>query len=430
MKSLQIIIGLCLTWSLQAQMTQSAEQGNFLLKNATIHSVTNGVFKGDLLIEGSVIKEIGAGLQSEDATVIDCTKKHIYPGMIDSGTRLGLAEISAVSLTQDHDEKGIYTPHMEALTAVNPSSVNIPVNRVNGITTVLAVPSGDLFPGKAALIHLHGYTPQQMYAGFKSVVCNFPATGKRGRWDRRSEEDIKKDSDKAMKRLNEFWESAVLHAKMDSAAQKSNQVLDYNPQLDALKDVVLNEQPIIIRVNSKADILSAIEFVNKNKINAIFSGVVDGWRVADSLAKYEIPVIAGPILKNPSRASDKYDRPYANPGLLLKAGVEVAIKTEETENVRNLPYNAGFAANYGMGKDAALEAVTIVPARLFGLDDQIGSLEEGKLANLFISDGDPFETKTTIHHLFIKGWKIPMESRHTLLYEEYLERSPGLESNR
>jgi len=426
MKKIQIVICLLLSYGLHGQMIEQAEQGSFLLKNASIHTVTNGTFKGDLLIEGNKIKKIGAGLQAPEATEIDCTRKHVYPGMIDSGTKLGLAEIGAVSLTQDHDEKGVYTPHMEALTAVNPSSVNIPVNRVNGITTVLAVPSGDLFPGKAALIHLHGYTPEQMYAGFKSVICNFPSTGKRNRWDKRSEEDIKKDAEKAMKRLNDFWESAVLHAKMDSAAQKNNENLDYNPQLDALKDVVQNNEPMIIRVNAKEDILQALAFVNKNEINAIFSGVVDGWRVADSLAKYKIPVIAGPILKNPARASDKYDRPYANPGLLLEAGVQVAIKTEETENVRNLPYNAGFAANYGMGLEAALEAVTIVPARLFGLEDQIGSLEEGKLANLFVTDGDPFETKTTVHHLFIKGWKIPMESRHTLLYDEYLERSPGL----
>lgn len=111
---------------------------------------------------------------------------------------------------------------------------------------------------------------------------------------------------------------------------------------------------------------------------------------------------------------------------MQKAGVKVALRTNDTENVRNLPFNAGYAATYGMGIEEALKAITIVPAEIFGLGDKYGSLDEGKVANLFVSDGDPFEMKTRISHLFINGWNIPMESRHTLLYDEFLERSPGL----
>ncbi|MBT8189856.1 MAG: amidohydrolase family protein, partial [Bacteroidia bacterium] len=132
-------------------------------------------------------------------------------------------------------------------------------------------------------------------------------------------------------------------------------------------------------------------------------------------------------LARPSRASDKYDIAYANAGLMHKAGVKVALRTRETENVRNLPFNAGFAAAYGMGKIEALKAVTIIPAEIFGVDKDYGSVEQGKVANLFVTDGDPFETKTQVKHLFIKGWKIPLESRQTLLYDEFLNRSPGIE---
>jgi imidazolonepropionase-like amidohydrolase len=112
---------------------------------------------------------------------------------------------------------------------------------------------------------------------------------------------------------------------------------------------------------------------------------------------------------------------------MLEAGVKVAIRTRETENVRNLPFNAGFAAAYGMGTEAALRAVTLTPAEIFGVADMLGSLDEGKVANLFVSDGDPFEPKTTISHLYISGRDVPMESRHTLLYNEFLERDPGLQ---
>ena len=404
---------------LTAQMVEKAEGGTFLLQGGQVYDHDKGMMGADLLIKDGVIAEIGNGITAPNAKVIDCTGLEIYPGMIDSGTKLGLAEISAVSLTQDHSEIGTYTPHMEALTAVNPNSVNIPVNRVNGITTVLAVPGGGLFPGKAALINLHGYTPQQMYADFKAPILRFPSTGKRGRWDRRSTEDIKKDSDKALKKLNKFWKNCQVYAKLGKSDK-------YNPQMEALKSVVNGETPLMIEANKKQDILAALAWANKQKIKVIFSGVAEGYRVLDSLVKYDIPVITGPILDNPSRASDKYDVGYSNAGQMQKAGLKVAIRTNETENVRNLPYNAGFAAAYGMGWEEAFKAITLVPAEIFGVSDKYGSLEKGKMANLFISNGDPFETMTQIQHLFINGWKIPLESRHTLLYDEFLERDPGM----
>ncbi len=420
---LRICICLFFGISLQAQQVEKSTYGDVLLKNATLVTVTNGNIQSDLLIKDGKIASIGEAISSEGAVEIDCSGKFVYPGFIDGGTKLGLAEIGAVSLTQDHDEKGTYTPHMQALTAVNPNSVSIPVTRVNGVTTVLTVPSGDLLPGTAALINLHGYTPDQMYAGFKGMVLNFPSTGKRGRWDKRSEEDIKKDSDKALKKLKEYWNQAKVYAKLSSSNT-------YNPQLEASKEVALGNAPMMIEVNKKADILAAIDWVNKEEIKAIFTGVSEGWRVADSLAKYNIPVITGPILQTPSRSSDKFDAPYRNAGRMQQAGVKVAIRTNETENVRNLPFNAGFAATYGMGVEEALKAITIVPAEIFGVADQLGSLEEGKVANLFVCDGDPFEMKTRISHLFIEGWNVPMESRHTLLYDEFLERDPGVKLNK
>lgn len=425
MKKLSILFISCLLANvLLSQQIAKSTYGNVLLKNATLVTVTNGTITGDLLIQDGKIKSIGESLSAgEDVETIDCTDHFVYPGFIDSGTRLGLSEVGAVSLTQDHNEKGDYTSHMEALTAVNPSSVAIPVTRVNGVTTVLTMPSNGLLPGRAALINLHGYTPEQMFAGYKGSILNYPTTGKRGRWDRRSDEDIKKDAEKALKKLKDFWAEAEVYAEI---AKSGNEKMDYNPQLDVVKDVIYGNESLLIEVNKKADILSALKWVNEKELKAIFMGVAEGWRVADSLAKYDIPVITGPVLKTPSRASDKYDTPYRNAGLMQQKGVKVAIRTNESENVRNLPYNAAFAATYGMGIEEAVKAVTIVPAEIFGVAEKYGSLEEGKVASLFICNGDPFETKTQIKHLFIDGWKVPMESRHTLLYDEFINRSPGL----
>ena len=419
MKNILLIMALsCVAFGTQAQMVEKSENGSFLLQGGQVYDHDKGMVGADLLIRDGKIVELGNGISAPQAKVVDCTGLEIYPGMIDAGTKLGLAEIGAVSLTQDHSEIGRYTPHMEALTAVNPNSVNIPVNRVNGVTTVLTAPSGGLFPGKAALIDLHGYTPGQMYAGFKAPILRYPSSGKRGRWDRRSAEDIKKDAAKASKRLVEFWKNAKVYAQMGEKKK-------YNPQMEALAPVIGGDSPLLIEANAKADILAAIAWANKQEIKYVLTGVAEGYRVTDTLVKYDIPVITGPILDNPRRSSDKYDVGYSNAGQMQRAGVRVAIRTNETENVRNLPYNAGFAATYGMGWEEAFKAITQVPADIFGVGDQYGSLEVGKVANLFVSNGDPFETRTQIQHLFIRGWKVPLESRHTLLYEEFLERDPG-----
>ena len=424
-----ILVFLLVGFSAQAQMVNKSQSGTFLLKDATIHTVTNGTIQGDLLIKDGIISEIGTISQVEvGATTIVCTGKHIYPGFIDGGTNLGLSEVGSISLTQDYRELGDFTPHMQALTAVNPNSVSIPVTRTNGVTTVIAKTGGGLFPGTAALINLHGYTPKQMYAGFKGVQMNFPSTGKRGRWDRRSPEDIKKDGEKAMKKMKDIWDKARQYSAIDSAAKASNQKMDdYNPQMEALLPIVRGEAPLMVEVNKDGDIKAAIKWVEENKLDVIFTGVSEGYRVTKELAKAGMPVVTGPVLSIPGRSSASYDIAYKNASIMQKAGIKVAIRTNETENVRNLPFNAGFAAAYGMGIEEALKAITIIPAEIFGVSDKMGSLEKGKIANVFVSDGDPFETKTKIEHLFISGYKIPLESRHTLLYDEFLKRDPGVD---
>ncbi len=420
---------LLLTLPMVAQVVGKAEKGAFALTNATIETVTKGTVKGTLVIQDNKITAIGANVSiPAGAKTIDCSGLYIYPGMIDGGTTLGLSEVSSVSLTEDYDELGELTPQMQALVAVNPNATAIPVTRVDGVTSALAVPQGGLFAGTAALINLVGYTPDQMYAGFKGVAMNYPAVRRRPFGDNRSEEDLKKEEEKLLKQLNDVWDKAVMYAKIDSAfrANSANAKPEYNPEMIALMPVVRGEMPLLVEVNRYNDIESAIKWVQDRKIKkVVFTGVAEGWRVADKLAKANIPVITGPVIAIPTRASDRYDKAYANPGLMRKAGVKVAIRTNDSENVRNLPWHAGFAAAYGMGKEEALKAVTIVPAEIFGLADKLGSLEVGKMANLVVATGDILETKTQIKHVFIDGWNVPMDSRHIQLYNEFLNRAPG-----
>lgn len=398
--------------------------GKFLLKNATVVTVTKDTIQnGSILINNGKIEAVGTDFDASDAVTIDCSGLFVFPGMIDAGNQLGLVEVNSVAETQDFAEIGDLSPNMQALTAINPNSVAIPVTRVSGVTTSLALPSGGIFPGTAALINLNGYTSEHMYGGFKGVVMNFPSSVRRGAYDRRTEEEIKKETEKSLKQINEIWEKAVVYQKLDSA----NAELDYYPEMEQMAKVVAGELPLLVEVNAAADIEAAIKWVESKKAKAILTGVAEGWRVADKIAQAKLPVITGPVLSLPARQSDRYDAAYTNPAKMLKAGVKVAIRTNDAENVRNLPFNAGFAAAYGMGKEEALKAVTIVPAEILGVADRLGSIEEGKNATLFIADGDPFETSTQIKHVFIDGYQIPMTNRHIRLYQEFLERSPGLE---
>lgn len=414
-----------------------AKRGTFALTNARIETVTNGVIEaGTLVIRDDRIVALGPDVQvPDDAEVIDCAGLTIYPGLIDSGTQLGLVEVGSLPETRDFDELGDLTPHVEAITAINPNSVAIPVTRLNGVTTAITAPSSGLFPGQAALINLFGYTPEQMHVGdVRMVILEYPNKGKMGWWDSRSDEEIEKAYNEAMEKLNTTWDRSELYARIDSAyqaqpEQRRERTPEYVPEMQALAPVVRGEIPLLIEVDKAKDIEAALEWIEERKLtNVIFSGVQEGWRVADQIAEAGIPCLVGPVLSVPERPSDRFDKAYANPGLLQQAGVKVAIRSGETENARNLPYHAGFAAAYGMGREEAFRAVTIVPAEIFGVDDETGSLEEGKKATLFVADGDPFETKTDVRHVFIDGYNIPMISRQTRLYEEFLERNPGFET--
>ena len=431
-----LVLGVLL-WipTLSHAQNTSAQRTDIAITNARLVTVSDGIIEnGTLVIRADTIAALGADVAIPDDVNAryDAEGHAVYPGFIDSGTRLGLVEIGSLSETRDYSEVGDLTPHMDALAAVNPNSISIPVTRVDGVTTVITEPSGGQWPGQAALIDLLGYTPEQMNVdGVRYMVLNFPSTGRRGINDERSEEEIQKEAQEALDELNTLWEDATLYVEIQANRDngEAGHLPEYTPAYDALMPVVTGEQPIMLKVDKAADILDALEWAEEREVldQIVLSGVSEGWRVADEIAAAGVPVLTGPVIALPTRASDRYDTAYANAGRLHDAGVTVALRTGEDSNVRNLPFHAGFAAAHGMGAEAALEAITLTPARIFGVDDQLGSLEVGKQATLFVADGDPFEPATQITRLFINGYDVPLESRHTELYDEFLNRSPGLE---
>lgn len=419
---LLLIVGTVPGWS----------QPSFVLTNADIETVANGRIEGGtIVVQDGLIAAVGTDVVvPRDLRVIDCEGQMIYPGLIDAGTQLGLVEVGSLPETRDDDEMGRITPHMQSLTAVNPNSVAIPVTRTNGITTVLTAPTGGLLPGTGAMIDLHGYTPDQMDAGVRTLHINFPGIGPRGWRDDRSPEKRRKDWEEQMRVLDDVFDQAEIFAELVGDRDpfdvlNEGRTYENTAPLAAMLPALSGATPIVIEVNNAADIDSALSWVERRRLpNVILAGVREGWRVADRIAESGLPCIVGPILTLPSRASDRYDKAYSNVALLAEAGVPVAIRSGQSVNVRNLPFNAGFAAAFGLGVEGALRAVTLTPAEIFGLDDRLGSIEVGKQATMFVADGDPFETSTQVTRLFIRGNQVPLESRHTRLHDEFLDRNP------
>lgn len=414
----------------KAQITEKPEYGKFAITNAQIYTVTKGIIEqGTVVIEDGIITGVFDGIPklTADTRVIDGKGKRVYPGFIDSGTFLGLMEIGAVDVTNDQAEIGDFTPQVRAFTAINPASVSIPITRVNGVTTVIANPTGGTIAGKSTLINLFGYSPDSMaVVADAALQMEWPRSGKRGWWDQRDEKKVKEDYDKTIHKINEYWTKAQFYNEMMTAYEKDSKGKskpDKNIEWDAMRPVFQGKLKVVISVDLEGDILEALKWIKEQKgISFVLSSVSEGWRVAKQIAAAGVPCLVGPTLRTISRSYDNYQAPYQNAGKLHAAGVTVAIRTGETENVRNLNYNAGYAAAYGLGTEEALKAVTINPAKIFGADSKIGSIEKGKMANLMITNGDPFEPLTNIETVFINGYKIPMISRQTQLFEEYKDR--------
>ena len=430
---LTLLVALLLALPAHAQK-QPGFQGPFALTNAQVI-----VAPGDTLTDGTVvirddsIAAVGPNVSvPSDAQAFDLSGQMVYPGFIDSGTHLGLAEIGSLPETQDFNEIGDLTAHMNALTAVNPSTVHVPTTRVHGITSVITEPENGILPGTAALIGLHGYTPEQMHLGDVTLTkLNFPSVGRQGPSDDRSPETIQKEAEKALTQLNDLWAQAERYARIDSAVAEQPEARrqpEFVPAMEGLLPVIRGEQPLMISANAAADISKALDWAEGRGVldQVILSGALEGWRVADEIAAADVPVLVGSIMQPPSRESDRYDKAYRTPALLHDAGVTVALRSGKTENVRNLVFHAGFAAAHGLGKTEALRAITTTPAEIFGVADQVGTIEAGKRANLFVADGDPLQPATDVQHLFIDGYKLPLENRATKLYDEFRNRNPGL----
>jgi imidazolonepropionase-like amidohydrolase len=403
----------------------------FAIRNATIVPVTSApIANGTIVFANGVITAVGANVAvPAGATVIDGTGLFVYPGLIDSGSHVGLVEIESVPGTVDTAELGDINPNARAEVAVNPHSNTIPVTRVNGITSVVTEPEGGIISGSSAMIQLAGWTPKEMTLKAPLAMhIHFPrlrtAAFDEVPQDEEAAKEATKTYTKQIDKLRDTLRDAQSYARAAAARTNHPDIkrFDRDLILEALVPVVEGREPVVMHANLERDIRAAIKFADEFKLKVILADAEDVAKVIPELKSHNIPVILGPILSLPPREDDPYDLVYGNAKTLFDAGIPFAIQSQDAHNARNLPYQAAACAAFGLPKDAALRAVTIAPAQIFGMADRIGSLETGKLANIIVTDGDPLEIVTHVKRLFIGGEDISLDTNQTLLWEKFKAR--------
>jgi imidazolonepropionase-like amidohydrolase len=410
-------------------------EGNYLLYNATVHPVSGGVLKNATvqISKGKIvaIRKTRGKLDAIRAGGLDAKGLHVYPGMIDAGTVLGLTEVDSARETRDFAESGDFQPDLRASTAINPDSELIPVTRANGVLSVVTRPAGSMIAGQSVLINLDGWVPREMtvvdpLALHVSLPGGLSGLERRPRLLSASRALASKQREARIRRLKELFKQALAYER----ARKESSDRPANPRLEALVPYAAGRKPVVIQAGRKVEILEALKLADELKLKVILSGGLEAWKVAGELKKRDVPVIVGPIMALPAERHDPYDAAYACPAKLHAAGVRFCIRSSGSSNTRNLPYEAAMAVSYGLPVDEGLKAVTLYPARILGVADKLGSLEKGKVANLVLTNGDMLQASTQVVGLFINGRPLAPASKHTRLYERYRERLREVKAGR
>ena len=431
---------LCLVCLLAAPAASAQIQAPsvYAITHAKIFTLAGSPIEdGTLVIRDGKIAAVGAAVEvPAGARVIDAKGLEVYPGLFDAVTQIGLSEVGAVGATVDATEAGNYNPDVVAATAISPSSEHLPVTRASGISEVLAVPASGGFDfggsrgtlgGQASAIHLAGWTIDEMLIRKSAaMVLNWPQiqtqTFDFATFSRKEKpySEAKQEYDKQVNELTDWIDRARHYAQAMEKGAVSK--YDRDLKLEALAPVVRGELPVLVFANRARDIRNAVEFCDKQKLKMILAGGAEAYKVKDLLRSKNIPVILRPMLSSPPDEDDPYDRELTEPAELAAAGVKFAIASFDNSFARRLGQNAANAVAHGLAYDEALRAVTINPAQIFGLGSQIGTLEQGKIANIIVTDGDPLELTTDVRYLFIKGQLTSTQNKHQRLYEKYANR--------
>ena len=410
-------------------------QGTYAIKNAHIFPVSGPeITNGVVVISKGKIQAIGADVAiPAGAQVIDAAGMNVYPGMMDAGTSIGLSEIpQGAPATIDIAEVGNFNPNAQAIYGINPHSAHVGVARVVGITHVISRPTGGILSGQAALINLAGFTvPEMSVVPHAAMVIDLPKAGGGGGRGGGAAAFLAAagganaqaqtlQRTRQMDSLRAILRDADAYGKSQDAYAKDKTLP--RPRRDAVLEslvpTVRGLQPVMFPADRATDIKAAVAFAEEMKLKPIIVGGHDAPEIAAYLKQHNVPVVYTHVLALPSREDDAYDANYNAPAKLAAAGVQFSITSGDCcSEVRNLPSVAGMASAFGLSKADALRAVTLGPAQIFGVGDRLGSLDVGKIANIVVTDGDMLEAKTNTKYLFIDGRLVPLDTKHSQLYD-------------
>ena len=404
-----------------AQQTPAPKQSKTIsIVGATAHIGNGNIIENSIIIfENGIITQIGQsnGISAK-GEIIDAKNKHVYPGFIIPNSTLGLGEIDAVRATRDFDEVGGMLPHIRSLVAYNAESKVVESMRPNGVLIGQITPKGGIISGTSSIVQFDAWNWED--ATIKAddgIHLNWPKIIK---WDAKSKRIA--PNDKYDEQVNKI-KSYLAQAKSYDIKNNTSK----NIAFEAIKNIFNGKQNLYITAGSEKQIIDAVAFVKELEITNMV--IVDGdeaYKVTNLLKQNNIPVILNRVHSLPNSEDDDYDLPYKLPGLLTKSGVVVALNAQgqmERMNSRNLPFYAGTTSAYGLTDEEALQLITLNPAKILGIDKKYGSLEVGKSATLFISEGNALDMRTNVlSKAFIDGRDISLETHQTKLWKRYMHK--------
>jgi imidazolonepropionase-like amidohydrolase len=428
-KYISAILMLCLTLTFAQQTLAPVQTEAFTIVGATAHIGDGTVIEQSVIIvENGKITACVNQLTSKIAykgTIIDAKGKHIYPGFIAPNTTLGLQEIGAVRATNDTREIGSMNPHIRSLIAYNAESKVVESMRPNGVLIGQVTPRGGTISGTSSIVQFDAWNWEDAAIKVDDAIhLNWPNSFTRGRWWLGEDPGLKanKNYAKQVGNLNTFIAEAKAYLKGNKATK--------NLPYEAMKGLFNDSQKLFVHVNDEKGITDAVGFAKTNGITSMV--IVGGYqanKVTSLLKANNIPVLVRRVHSRPNSDDDDYDFPYKLAKLLVDQGILVGIENSgqmERANARNLPFQAGQVVGQGMDKEEALKLITSNTAKILGIDADYGTLETGKSATLFISEGDALDMRTNIlTHAFIDGRTISLESHQTTLWKRYSNKYKG-----
>jgi imidazolonepropionase-like amidohydrolase len=408
------------------------QKGVMYIKNATIH-VGNGtvIENGVIQIRDGKIEKVGKDITmpAGDLNVVDAKGKQVYPGIILPVSSLGLIEIGAVRATNDVTEIGDMNPNVRSIVAYNTDSKVINTLRSNGILMANIVPNGSFLAGSSSVVQLDAWTwtdasmktdegmhlymptlmPRPNFGRFGGGMPGGPNAGQQS--------DPVKEGLEQIEKLKAFFREAKAYNAVTTHDET-------NLKYESVKNLFTKTQKFYVHANTVKQMLVALDFVKEFGFDVVIVGGSECWQIPALLKQHNVSVILQQMHSLPTTTDDDVDQPYKTAAILQKAGVLFAISDDDNQTRgRNIAFNAGTAATYGLTKEEALAAITLNVAKIMGVADHAGSIEVGKDANIIISSGDILDMSTSnVTDAFIQGRKINLDDKQKQLNERYEEK--------